>query len=92
MSRRFRHWPGVILKELQLSDGIKPVIDLPLRLYGGRLYRGVTLTKAITPTPTHTGETFIATHDTGLWVILRPHSPVRSLAMEQWPIIEFDQL
>ena len=83
-------YPDVTLKEPQLPDGIKPDIDCSLRLYGGHLYRGVTLTKCRPHSEsiaTHTGETFIAKHDAGRSVILRSHSPVRPL--EAWPIIEF---
>lgn len=87
-------YPDVTLKEPQLPDGVKPDMDCSLRLYGGRLYRGVTLTKcklrpeAIASTPTHTREIFRVTNGKGSSIILRPHRPAH--APEQWPIIEFD--
>ena len=80
-------YPDVTLKEPQISDGVKPDKDCSLRLYGGRLYRGVTLTKCNQPA-THIRETFRATNDAGQSIILRPHSTVH--ALEQCPTIEFD--
>ena len=80
-------YPDISLQEQQLPDGVKPDIDCSLRLYGERLYRGITLTKC---GGTHTSEleAFIATNGAGRSAILRPHAPVSMLL--QFPIIEFD--
>jgi len=81
-------YPDVTLKEPQLPDGVKLDIACSLRLYGGRLYRRVSVSKCTTSDPINIKATFIAINDVGQSIILRSHSPVHPL--QQWPIIEFD--
>lgn len=55
------NYPDVSHQEPQLPDGIPPQMDCSLRLYGGHLYRGVTLRKIMDPENGHGIIPYLAT-------------------------------